>query len=350
MLIFRAEGNTAVHSVVAVFARGFTFQWPAGSAVDAALASLAIVARAAFLAHALAAEESGRAIGGTRPAVGRVGCEIDAFAVAAGEPVCAIRQARTTEVAVDANAVAAFLGGRVAAVVVASTAGELGFTATGARGLVALAGWAARRAAAAVVLDSATRFAAQEPRLLAGSLGIAFPAIGTVVRAAALRAIWRRAHDGAAGFVAFAGRHTLAAIANLAGVADDRLAHAIDTWRACVAIGEAGTALRGVDADAVTAFLGLRVATRIVAFATRELSCGAAGSGCLVALARWATGRAAAAVVGVVAAFVIAKELTDRTEDGLGADLVQVGGSRTSQDGAAEERFQRLAARKPGCP
>lgn len=201
MLIFRTDRDARIHAHVAEFARVFTFQRRAGSAIDTALACAAILARTAFLARALAAEEAGRAVGRTGAAIGWVFPQVDAFAVTTGQPFAAIGPAWAAETHIDADAVAALIG-----------------------------------------LGIATCGAADNTGRLAGAFLIALRAVRTVGRATAFRAIRRRDGRRTANFLTFAGRNALAADAGLARIADHRLARAVDARGARIAIGEAGTA------------------------------------------------------------------------------------------------------------
>lgn len=177
VLIFRTNGDASIHAHVAEFARFVTEQRLARSGGTAASAGVAIFVPAAFLADAIAAEETGGTVGRAGAAIGWVLLEVDAFAVAAGQALGTVWKARATEPRSDADPVTALFGLGIAASVAAS---EFGFGAAGSRRLVALARRAAGDPAATVVLEWTTASIAGEACLLTSALDIAFPALGTV--------------------------------------------------------------------------------------------------------------------------------------------------------------------------
>jgi hypothetical protein len=137
-LILRTDGDTCVHPDVTEFARVVAEERRA-NAFDAPLARVAVVVVAAFLAYAGAAEQPCRTIGRAGPAIGRIVLQVFAHAFATGLTLGAIVQGRATESSRNADAVAAFLAGDVAAGVITDAASELGRRAADIGFFIALA-------------------------------------------------------------------------------------------------------------------------------------------------------------------------------------------------------------------
>lgn len=267
--------------------------------------------------------------------------QVLAHTFAAGLAHWTVGQTGTTKRRRNADAVAAFFAGDVAAGVVTDAASEFGRSAADVGFLITLARSAAQ-AAAAVELQLTADASTEEARLHAGE-AFAFPAERTFLRTAAFCTVGRCARGRATAFFAFAGRNAFSADTGFAWTAGDRLANTLNAGFTCVAVGQTGTAKSGRDTNAVAAFFLSRVAT--VAGAAGKLERFTADARVLIALARWAAGGPAAAVVRFWTAQTIAKEFPHRA--GLRGSSVQTGGGRTPKDGAPEEAFEYLATRKP---
>jgi hypothetical protein len=259
VLVFRAEGNTGVHTWVTEFAGIITEQCRA-NAFGTPLARIAVVVVAALSAYAGAAEQSCRTIGGAGAAVCGIVLQVFAHAFAAGLTLRTVVQGRATEPGRNADAIAAFLAGDVAAGIVTDAASEFQRGAANVRFLVTLARSAAF-AAATVVLKLATQVVAEEALLHANVIDTC-PAQRTICDRAALRTEGLPEVFLTTDLIRGAVALTNAADTCLTPIgALNWLADAPNTLLAGITVGKAGTAAASRNTDTVTALFLSGIAT-----------------------------------------------------------------------------------------